>query len=97
MKVIFEKDFAPLLTTKERRTSLPMIRTKGRLKDPVQGSDLLIDLCSEISMTVLVLAGAAKILGPLLQKPSHSKAARAVVKGVLSECKHVKTSPSQIT
>jgi hypothetical protein len=43
------------------------------------------------------LAGAAKILVPLLQKPSHSKAARAVVKGVLSECKHVKTSPSQIT
>jgi len=43
------------------------------------------------------LAGAAKILVPLLQNPSHSKAARAVVKGVLSECKHVKTSPSQIT
>jgi len=97
MKVIFEKEIAPLLTTKERRTSLPMIRTKSRLKDPKQGSDLLIDLCSEISMTVLVLAGAAKILVPLLQNPSNSKAARAVVKGVLSECKHVKTSPSQIT
>ncbi len=97
MKVIFEKEFAPLLTTKERRTSLAMIRSKSRLKNPKQGSDLLIDLCSEISMTVLVLAGAAKILVPLLQKPSHSKAARAVVKGVLRECKHVKTSPSQIT
>ena len=97
MKVIFEKEIAPLLTSKERRTSLPVIRKKGRLKDPKQGSDLLIDLCSEISMTVLVLAGAAKILAPLLQKPSHSKAARAVVKGFLSECKHVKTSPSQIT
>ena len=97
MKVIFEKEIAPLLTTKERRTSLPMIRTKSRLKDPKQGSDLLIDLCSEISMTVLVFAGAAKILVPLLQKTSHSKAARAVVRGVLSECKRLKTSPFQIT
>ena len=59
MKVIFEKEIAPLLTSKERRTSLPMIRSKSRLKDPKQGSDLLIDLCSDISMTVLVLAGAA--------------------------------------
>ena len=66
MKVIFEKEIAPLLTTKERRTSLPMIRSKNRLKDPKQGSDLLIDLCTEMSMTVLVLAGAAKILVPLL-------------------------------
>ena len=66
MKVIFEKEIAPLLTTKERRTSLPMIRTKSRLKDPKQGSDLLIDLCREMSMTVLKLAGAAKILVPLL-------------------------------
>jgi hypothetical protein len=97
MRVIFEKEFAPLLTPKERRTSLGMIRTKARLRDPTQGSDRLVELCSEISMTVLVLAGAAKILVPLLQKPSHSKAARAVVKGVLRECKHVKTSPSQIT
>ena len=97
MKVIFEKESAPLLTAKERRTSLPMIRTKSRLKDPKQGSDLLIDLCSEISMTVLVLAGAAKILVPLLQKTSHSKTAMAIVKGVLNECKRLKTSPSQIT
>ena len=97
MKVIFEKEIAPLLTTKERRTSLPMIRTKSRLKDPKQGSDLLIDLCSEISMTVLVLAGAAKILVPLLQKTSHSKTAMAIVKGVLNECKRIKNSPSQIT
>jgi len=97
MKVIFEKEFAPLLTTIGYTGEKVGISSKSRLKNPKQGSDLLIDLCSEISMTVLVLAGAAKILVPLLQNPSHSKAARAVVKGVLSECKHVKTSPSQIT
>ena len=67
MKVIFEKEFAPLLTTKERRTSLPIIRTKARLRDPTQASDLLIDICSEMNMTVLVLAGAAKIIVPLLK------------------------------
>ena len=66
MRIIFEKEFAPLLTPKERRTSLGMIRTKARLRDPRQGSDRLVELCSEISMTVLVLAGAAKILVPLL-------------------------------
>ena len=66
MKVIFEKEFAPLLTSKERRTSLGMIRTKARLRDPRHGSDRLVEVCSEISMTVLVLAGAAKILVPLL-------------------------------
>jgi hypothetical protein len=67
MKVIFEKEFAPLLTSKERRTSLAMVRTKARLRDPRHGSDRLAELCGEISMTVLVLAGAAKILVPLLQ------------------------------
>ena len=54
MKVIFEKEFAPLLTSKERRTSLAMVRTKARLRDPRHGSDWLAELCSEISMTVLV-------------------------------------------
>ena len=74
-----------------------MVRSKARLHDPRQGSDRLVELCSEISMTVLVLAGAAKILVPLLQKTSHSKAARAVVRGVLNECKRLKTSPSHFT
>ena len=97
MRVIFEKEFAPLLTPKERRTSLGMVRTKARLRDPTQGSDRLVELCSEITMAALVLAGAAKIIVPLLQKPSYSKAAKAVVKGVFSECKRLKTSPSQIT
>ncbi len=67
MKVIFEKEFAPLLSQKERRTSLPLVRTKTRLRDPTQGSDRLVELCSEITMAVLVLAGAAKIILPLLQ------------------------------
>jgi len=66
MKVIFEKEFAPLLTPKERRTTLPMLRSKARLHDPTQASDRLIEICSEMNMTVLVLAGAAKILVPLL-------------------------------
>ena len=44
-----------------------MLRSKARLHDPRQGSDRLVELCSEINMTVLVLAGAAKILVPLLQ------------------------------
>jgi len=66
MKVIFEKEFAPLLTSKERSTSLAMVFSKARLRDPTQGSDRLAELCSEISMTVLVLAGTAKILVPLL-------------------------------
>ena len=49
MKVIFEKEFAPLLTSKERRTSLGMIRTKARLRDPRHGSDRLVGSTDAIS------------------------------------------------